>query len=976
MNGYPPTHIQTRNEIIHLSNVGRWFISFKTSTPSIGAFQDALIGLFELTRDSVKIDRFHAMHMLNAAELFKEFDSKKQMYNGRDIVSIALPDINFVKKSSFLKSELAPYMGTRYKPSEVNIEIDRGNFKTGVLAKNAVGQDVVGTLIHIIHNEYGANKALEVTYKLQQLATTFLLNGGFSIGMADVLLNNKSLEKVHQIASNIVYESYRITQDLRDGKIIPPIGSTVQEFYEAKQIANANPGDDFIEPILESVNPDTNNLLKLIISGSKGKFTNLYSISSSMGLQTIGGERLELSFGYKRANPYSHRFSDDPTCRGHIANSLLAGLNSEEFLAAAMEARFGIINRSLSTSITGYNNRKSIKALDGIMVNNTRSAAKGSNIIQFLYGEDGIDARMVEQIKFPTIDMTFKDIDEKYHAKPSDFTYKSKDLKSVLDKEYEQILTDRQNYIDIFLRMERQDKNYTFTDEQKLPVNCRRIISDTIYDLQLQNNKTKINPITAIQKVQELCEDLPYLHTNYIQQKKRTRLPEHIKSCAILLNISIRTELCTKMLLKHKLTDKALDIVISKIKLTYRKSLVDYGMSVGLIAAQCVSEPMTQLILDSHHRSGAGGDGAESGGLTRANEIYDAKDTDKMESPTISAMLKPEFRNDKARAEQIANYIQEHTLRDFTIDYQILLEEYGKARHKLYQDDNTLFDNFKKHNPGLKPPSDITNWCFRININRMELYIKSMSLETIVDKLYHTYRDQIFIVHTPENANKVIMRIYLRGSFNKGNINEEIAEDFIEVLLDTVVRGISGIKQTHIVQKHTTHFAEDGAKTSEKEYYLFTTGVNMKDMMDNPYLDTYNIQTTSILEIARVYGIEAARKRIVSEMDRLLGDKSIYRHYSIYADEMTFTGTVTNIARAGIEKREAHNLLLRMSNQAPIQTLEEAAANAMTDNIEGVSAPIMVGRSPYVGSLYNTFYIDEEFIHENVQSIDDTLDQL
>ena len=116
-----------------------------------------------------------------------------------------------------------------------------------------------------------------------------------------------------------------------------------------------------------------------------------------------------------------------------------------------------------------------------------------------------------------------------------------------------------------------------------------------------------MDPATTFKKVQKLCDVLPYAFMNADQRAKNTRIPPHYVSTVKLLKILIRSHLCIKNLSTHKITDELLDIIIQQIINKFAVSLVDYGMSMGIIAAQCISEPMTQFVLDSKHRSGVGG---------------------------------------------------------------------------------------------------------------------------------------------------------------------------------------------------------------------------------------------------------------------------------------------------------------------------------------------------------------------------------
>ena len=91
---------------------------------------------------------------------------------------------------------------------------------------------------------------------------------------------------------------------------------------------------------------------------------------------------------------------------------------------------------------------------------------------------------------------------------------------------------------------------------------------------------------------------------------------------------------------------------------------------------------------------------------------------------------------------------------------------------------------------------------------------------------------------------------------------------------------------------------------------------------------------------------------------------------------MTYTGKVTSIERGGLNKREINNVLLRLGFVSPLHTLEEAAVNAMEDDVTGITAKMLVGTTPDIGTAYNQFYINEKFVADNTVKADKWLDEL
>ena len=154
-----------------------------------------------------------------------------------------------------------------------------------------------------------------------------------------------------------------------------------------------------------------------------------------------------------------------------------------------------------------------------------------------------------------------------------------------------------------------------------------------------------------------------------------------------------------------------------------------------------------------------------------------------------------------------------------------------------------------------------------------------------------------------------------------------------------------------------------------------TDGTNLVDIITNEYVDPYRIQSDSILEMERVFGITAARNKICNELIYIL--KSISRmHCTIFADEMVYSGQVTNIKQAGLQIREMSNVHLRLSFVSPIQVIENAATDGLVDTISGISAELIIGSTPKIGTAYNQVQVNKDFVESNSKGIEEELDDL
>ena len=962
---------RTVNEIGELSSPARFFIAYKDASPKIGSAQDALIGCAKFTKSSVKIDKFHAMKMFSQIKVYHDFSKYPidKIFTGREIFSILLKEtgnlINYTGIAATYKENQASFR--KYDPRDIKVEIDRGELKTGVLDKASIGEGAHGGLYHIIHNQYGARTALEASYNIQQLIITYLFNRGVTVSIRDILLKDDAVKEIQKISESLIADSLKITDDLNQGKLIPPIGKTINEYYEELQMNALNPGDDFWQYILGSIDPDNNDLYEMIMSGSRGKLWNFAHISSSLGQAEINGERMLENFN-GRTFPYFTKYDSNPGSRGFVVNSYILGMTVTEFLFSSQVARYAIINKALSTSITGMYNRFSIKNLESAIVDNLRRLSNDQLIIQLLYGIDGSDPRFVEKVKFPTMkkDMSNQQFEDNFRSNINLFEkeFQNKSVQKLLDDEFSQLKQDRDFYRKVLIDIETTG-GPLYSDSISMPVNINRIIEDTLYNLELKKySGIKINPVKTIEKVNALCVSIMYCLYNETQEKSKTDIPKYIQFNTTFLQILIRSYLNTSFLVNKNITDDALDIIIQNIRLVYLKSLIGYGMAAGIISAQSVCEPLTQAVLDSHHNAGASS--TKKKGMFRVKEILGATPTDKMKSPSMVLHVLPEYEKNESKVREIANHIEMLNIRKFIINWQIFYEKYGEPLHPSYKHEKSLIKDFEKYNVHVKVPSDLANWCIRLQLDKSKMIEKQMKIETI----YHVVRQTFpatHIVYSTDNSDIIVMRIYIRNIISKKNIDTKQMKELSNDILNTIVRGIKGIRAAYVQSTPKTVIKEDGSVSNENNYFIFTDGTNMEKILENPYILHDTAQSDSIIEMYEIAGITAARRKIVDELKAQIGDINM-KHFYLYADVQTNSGSVSSINRYGNAARSNSPLLL-LSDANPLLVLENAAVNGLEDNLSGVSPRIILGSNVNTGSLYNTFILDEEFVKEKTSNL-------
>jgi len=968
MNLYFARSMQARNEIETISGVGSHFISKPRGHALIGCFQDVLASVVELTHSNVVIPKYKAM------QIFRNIDMpfNKEQYTGRELLSMVLPPINFTNISNFYNKAYAPYL--KYREDEVKLIIENGIIKQGILDVKSIGQKTSNTIFHIIHNEYGPDVVLDVIYKIQQIAIEFMYYKGFTIKGSDIDITDDALVRVQEKTTALLMDAERITEKLIRGDIIPPINMTIEQFYEQQQISIVSLGDDFVEPVLSDVDTESNGLYKLIQMCKGGSIKNFQAITSAVGSSLINGQRASKSFGHGRTLPYFTRFDTNPVSNGFIAESYITGLSPTSFIFMAQEARYSAVNRALSTAIGGSQSREGIKNMESVLVNNHRQCTKHRNIVQFLYAGTGINPTCYETVHIPTVMLTDVEF-KKYHSdvKMFDTKFHNDSVQKLLDDEFKQLSADRQLYRDNFLVIGQTYIDKNISSKYKSPVNINRIIIDVI---NATDDKKLLDPVKALTLINKTRKEFPYLYMN--MQRYGSHIPDKYVKITDMLWVLIRSYMNTKYLIKNSITNKMLSVIVTKILVSMRKSLIDYGTAVGITAAQSISEPITQRIIDSHLRVGISSGLAESqtDSLTRTNEIMNARTTDNMKHPAMTLFVKTEYSGSQKKVEKIAARIESMRLRQFLSSFQIFFEDYKKPVHPQYKHEVKLIDLFEKHNPNIVLPTDLTKWVIRFELNRLSIILKNMDLETIVYGIMNAF-PTLHVVYSPENHNSIIIRCYIRSAtFTKArSVGLPDIEQLKNSLLDIIVRGIPGISKAVVVKSNRYFISDDGGVDNAPYYVIRTTGTNLNLVMENKYVDINLCYTDSIKEMEEIYGIEAARHKLRIELE-LLVPGICSAHYSVYADEMCRTGTVTAISKSGLERREPGNIMLRTSYSHAKQTLKAAAVDGKHNKIYGASAPLMLGRVPYVGTGYNQIAVDYDFVNSNTVTASSVIDDL
>ncbi len=357
----------------------------------------------------------------------------------------------------------------------------------------------------------------------------------------------------------------------------------------------------------------------------------------------------------------------------------------------------------------------------------------------------------------------------------------------------------------------------------------------------------------------------------------------------------IKVELKKKLkAVRTELSWEKLDDILSKVVAEYEKAKVDPREAVGIVAAQSIGEPGTQMTMRTFHYAGVGAIYITLG-LPRIIEIVDARK--KLSTPTMTIKLLEEYASERNKAEELAMKIQETHISDI-------------CNIKASTEDKSVW----------------------LSLNEKELERRYIKREEVKAKM----KDMGTDVQVDEMGDGQL-RIHKEGieSFHElSKLERDVSKKLIE--------GIEGIKR--VLARR-----EPGG-----EYVLYTVGSELKRLKNQKIegVDFKRTTTNNIAEIAEVLGIEAARNAIIEEMINTLNEQGLdvdARHITLIADAMTMDGEVKQIGRHGIAGEKA-SVLSRAAFEVTVDNLLEAAVHGETDALKGVTENVIVGQPIKLGT--------------------------
>jgi len=872
MNMHVPQSLPAIAEVSELMMVPRNFISPQANKPVMGIVQDSLLACGLFTRRDTFLEKDMVMNLLMWIDTW---DGKiptpailkpKELWTGKQIMSLIIPPINLDRIAGGHDKDC---------DKDTQVLIEKGQLLMGILDSHSVGSSS-GGIIHTIQHEHGPQKTKNFIFYLQQVVTYWMLHHGFTVGIGDCFATPEIFRSINATISEAkveVAKHVKAVQTSRDYAVKP--GMTVLDSFEYSVSVALNQARDNSGKFANMKMNVRNNIRQMVTIGSKGKDTNIAQIVACVGPQSVTGKRIP--FGFKqRTLPHFNKDDYGPESRGFVSNSYLQGLTPQEFFFHAMGGREGLIDTACKTAETGYIQRRLVKAMEDVMVkyDGTVRNALG-DVVQFVYGEDGIDATQIENQKMDIILYDNSQMERKYrytNFDSTDFGSKmsydvvenirnNQDVREQLDKEFRELMTIRDTLRTNLFYPRPCTKEIKIDHSINIPVNLKRLVwsARNAFDIDL-TRPSDLHPLTVIEGVNKLCSKL------IIRPGDDPISKEVTETSSVLMTSFLKSTQASKRVIEEwRMDSKSFEWILGEIESRYLKAIANPGEMVGALAAQSLGEPTTQMTLNTFHLAGVASKLTE--GVPRLRELINIAKS--ISTPSLKIELPPEIALDADLAKQVRSGIEYAVLSQATLATEIWYDP--NPRDTIIEEDKYfVLDelNVEENSENLSP------WLLRLVLDNVVMAEKEIEMKEIAERISNQFVNQLSCLFSDDNAAKLVFRIRLvhdpstKGDETESDEEDKLLKTYEETLLSQLaLRGILGISKVFLTNYTPPEIDSNGEWTVNKsKWHLETEGCGLLAVMSFPKVLSHRVMSNHIMEIIQALGIEAVRNALLNEI--------------------------------------------------------------------------------------------------------------
>ncbi|CAL1540316.1 unnamed protein product [Lymnaea stagnalis] len=1110
MNAHFPQCELSRAEASYLALTDYNYLVPKDSTPLAGLIQDHMVSGVALTiRGRFFSRRDYCGLVWSAMNDWREkidllpptIIRPDVLWSGKQVISTILLNIipkgkgliNLKGKAKIPEKSWTPWVDRHNSASlplhmaglesetlgESTVIIRHGELLQGVLDKAHYGPSSYG-LVHGCYELYGGEVAGKLLTYLGRLFTSYLQMSGFSMGVGDILVQKKGnrrrkslIKKSQNLGKEAAMKAFGLSPQTDDLDLLLELKKAHfdKDGLKMAELDMCMKGetDRVQDDIAKSIMPSTlekgfpeNSLQLMVQSGAKGSPVNCMQISCLLGQIELEGRRPPLMLS-GRSLPSFLPYDVSPKAGGFVTGRFLTGIRPQEYFFHCMAGREGLIDTAVKTSRSGYLQRCLVKHLEGLMVNYDLTVRDNDGgLVQFYYGEDGL-----EPVRSP-------------YLQPSQFPFLTENLHVLLSNSSDPWLTSA-NRKEIRKNWKRISKwRANSTEHGDWHNRNSGFIQFCKEQEPSESNQVKIvtkgkysGRSVAAKKLCKLWEEMDEEERQRLSPKIGCPDPVMAKyqphSQPDVMGEKFRHLLnvyCKKSF--HQIASQlSLNLNPEAFKSAMNKKLVqalaDPGEAVGLVCAQSIGEPSTQMTLNTFHFAGRGEMNVTLG-IPRLREILMTASA-RIKTPSMDIPVQPGPDN-RVKAERLYRHLNKITM-DRVVEH-VKVKIYStcsnngsnlgnskmfEARikflpHRNYKEFTNLTpktimkfvvkhfvvmvdNNVTKENTILERASLLSSGRLRRTAdkegegaeNKVDGNAKTINADEDLDidandgdatavkeqlrqqdtQGYEGEEEEQKEVQIEDNdsgesdkessesdedasnnsdvekaskkemtkeandlvtkeGNDLVTQALMHGFVHEFKMDEkkyrscEITFSYEQSRLQLDVRML--LKKTiqsavlHQVKGINQAFLSEEKENGETVLHLKTEGVNIQEMFKYPEtLDLDKIYSNCIHTIAQVYGIEAANRVIIKEIQNVFGAYGItvdYHHLSLLADYMTSRGQYDAFNRRDFMYNTSP--FQKMTFETTMNFLLDACVLGSVDSLKSPSASLIVGKVVGVGT--------------------------
>ncbi|MCS3923025.1 DNA-directed RNA polymerase subunit A' [Methanosalsum natronophilum] len=379
-----------------LMQVQENILSPRFGGPIIGGIHDHISGMFLLTRNEKNVNKNDALELLRKAEVRElpepmGYDEVGDpFWSGKQIFSQILPKGLNLEFSA----EVCMKCDTCKKKEcehDSYVFIEDGELISGTIDERAIGA-FKGLVLDKIVKEFGTTRGSQFIDDVTKLAIRGIMRTGLSFGISDEDIPKEAQVQIQKSLVTAETEVSKLIAAYEAKELDPFPGRTLDETIELSIMQKLGKARDQAGNIAGNYLGLENSAVIMARSGARGSMLNLTQMAGCVGQQAVRGERIRRGYS-GRTLPHFDKGDLGAHAHGFVKSSYKSGLNPTEYFFHAIGGREGLVDTAVRTSQSGYLQRRLVNALQDLEVQYDRTVRETRGVIvQFKYGEDGIDS--------------------------------------------------------------------------------------------------------------------------------------------------------------------------------------------------------------------------------------------------------------------------------------------------------------------------------------------------------------------------------------------------------------------------------------------------------------------------------------------------------------------------------------------------------------------------------------------------------